>query len=192
MPNYATKVILVGASGVGKTTLIGSFLGNQFESTSKPTVAPAFCSRPVKLEGDTVVDLQCWDTAGQERYIAISQAYYRDADIALLCYAPADCKSIETWSQRVLDVTPTCKVFAVITKADLLTPDEIQADEAASAPVLKKLNAARFITSAKTGQGVNELIDSIAMAAIPEVVQPVSVTPTVNLRDERKNDAKCC
>jgi small GTP-binding protein len=194
MPTYQTKIILVGSSGIGKTSLIGAFIGNQFESVMTPTVAPGFCSRTVKLDGDTVIDLQCWDTAGQERYIAISKTYYRDANIALVCYAPSDFASLETWSGRVREVTETCKLFAVITKSDTLSAADLEEDESASSSVLKKLNALRFVTSARTGAGITQLVDAIATASIPEVAQatPLTSTRMVDLEGAGKRKKKCC
>jgi small GTP-binding protein len=194
MPNYQAKVILVGSSGVGKSSLIGSFVGTEFEIGSSPTVAPAFCSLTVRLEHDVTVDLQCWDTAGQERFLSISTTYYRDADIALVCHAPGDATGIETWAKRVLDVTPSCKIFIVVTKSDSFEPDVLRNDEAATATMVAKYDAERFITSARTREGVNVLMEAVATAAIPapnstKVVEPIG---TVVLNGKGSKKKKCC
>jgi GTPase SAR1 family protein len=55
------KLILVGSSGVGKTSLVGCFFQQQFDSRALPTVAPAFATAPVKVSEGHVVDLQIWD-----------------------------------------------------------------------------------------------------------------------------------
>jgi small GTP-binding protein len=196
MSKLQAKVILVGSSGVGKTSLMSSFVGNQFETSSNPTVAPAFCLRTVEVEQGVSVDLQCWDTAGQERFLAISKTYYRDADVALVCYALSDIASIPTWADRVRDVTPTCKIFAVVTKADTFAPPEIAQDEVAAAVVLDKYQAPRYVTSARTGEGVSILVEAIAQAVLPSPdaqrgVEPVKAG-TVNLGKNTSRKKKCC
>ena len=71
------KIILVGASGVGKTCLIASYFKQSFDFQSIPTVAPAYSCSDVKRKDGTTVSLQIWDTAGQERYHSVSKLFFR-------------------------------------------------------------------------------------------------------------------
>jgi small GTP-binding protein len=195
MRKFQAKVILVGSSGVGKTSLMSGFVGTQFEATSTPTVAPAFCCRTVALDEGVSVDLQCWDTAGQERFLAISKTYYREANVALVCYAASDAASIATWADRVHEVTPDCRIVAVLTKSDTFSPAEIARDEAHAAAVLARYGADRYVTSARTGEGVAALVEAIAAAALPAPdAQPVveTVAPTVTLGRGGSHRRKCC
>jgi small GTP-binding protein len=188
------KVILVGSSGVGKTSLIGAFLGGPFECASAPTVAPAFGVRSVTLPDGRIVELQCWDTAGQERFYSISKSYYRDADIALVCYDPGDVADFQKWSERIRDVTPTSKLFAIVTKCDKWSPDELQRDEATGAGILASFSAPRYVTSALNGEGISFLVEAIATAAIPTVEKPASVPGESRLDIKAGETAKpgCC
>ncbi|KAF5895146.1 ras-related protein Rab-37-like [Clarias magur] len=80
------KTILVGDSGVGKTSLLVQFDQGKFIPGSfSATVGIGFTNKVVTV-GDVKVKLQIWDTAGQERFRSVTHAYYRDAHALLLLY----------------------------------------------------------------------------------------------------------
>jgi len=62
------KVIIIGDSGVGKTSLLESFNYKKVSKSSKPTIGAEFLKKKVVLEDSSEVNLQLWDTAGQERF----------------------------------------------------------------------------------------------------------------------------
>uniref|UniRef100_A0A3Q3J3F9 Uncharacterized protein n=1 Tax=Monopterus albus TaxID=43700 RepID=A0A3Q3J3F9_MONAL len=78
------KLVFLGSSGVGKSTLAQRFSKDEFRSTS-PTVGCAYLTRMVHLSNVTL-RLEIWDTAGQEKYHSITPLYYRGAHAALLVY----------------------------------------------------------------------------------------------------------
>ena len=79
------KVVVIGDSGVGKTSLIQMFNLNKFTSNFKPTIGADFSNKEIKFD-DRVVTMQIWDTAGQERFQSLSSAFYRGADCCCLVY----------------------------------------------------------------------------------------------------------
>ncbi|KAL0488468.1 Ras-related protein Rab [Acrasis kona] len=79
------KVVVIGDSGVGKSNLITRFTQGKFSKDSKPTIGVEFGAKTIEHEGITIKG-QIWDTAGQERFRAISAAYYRGANGALIVY----------------------------------------------------------------------------------------------------------
>eukprot|EP00766_Chilomastix_caulleryi_P000144 gnl/Chilomastix_caulleri/1137.p1 GENE.gnl/Chilomastix_caulleri/1137~~gnl/Chilomastix_caulleri/1137.p1 ORF type:complete len:165 (-),score=10.75 gnl/Chilomastix_caulleri/1137:309-803(-) len=79
------KVVLLGDSGVGKTSLIYRYIKNEFSEYSEPTVG-ALCSSKTVRANDHDVLLEIWDTAGQERYRSLVPMYYRDAECAIVVY----------------------------------------------------------------------------------------------------------
>ncbi|XP_074116075.1 ras-related protein Rab-37 isoform X4 [Cotesia typhae] len=74
----AHKTILLGDSGVGKTSLLVQFDTGSFSGNFAATVGIGFTNKVVNV-GDTRIKLQIWDTAGQERFRSVTHAYYRDA-----------------------------------------------------------------------------------------------------------------
>ncbi|KAL3315730.1 Ras- protein Rab-11B [Cichlidogyrus casuarinus] len=94
---FASLVVMVGDSGVGKSNILSRFTTNQFKMESSSTIGVEFATRSMQL-GDSKIKIQIWDTAGQERYRAITSAYYRGAFGALLVY---DITKIETFDNLV-------------------------------------------------------------------------------------------
>ncbi|KAI2168383.1 hypothetical protein LOZ23_002190 [Ophidiomyces ophidiicola] len=82
------KIVVLGAQGVGKTSLVQRYVKNSFNpAATVSTVGASFVTKRVlDYTSDTVVRLQIWDTAGQERFRSISRLYYRGANAGLLCY----------------------------------------------------------------------------------------------------------
>lgn len=74
------KIVVLGAQGVGKTSLVDRFVKNAFtppEAMTSTIGASFLTKRVVDIDSGTVVRLQIWDTAGQERFRSISKLYYR-------------------------------------------------------------------------------------------------------------------
>ena len=88
------KLILIGNSNVGKTSLMSQYVHNKLPKTTTPTIGVEFATKKVTFKNGAVVKAQIWDTAGQERYKAISSAYYRRAKGVILVY---DVTSRETF-----------------------------------------------------------------------------------------------
>eukprot|EP01104_Vermistella_antarctica_P000568 TRINITY_DN10721_c0_g1_i1.p1 TRINITY_DN10721_c0_g1~~TRINITY_DN10721_c0_g1_i1.p1 ORF type:complete len:209 (+),score=58.64 TRINITY_DN10721_c0_g1_i1:389-1015(+) len=79
------KVILLGESGVGKTSLMFQFVKNTFSGSYKTTIGADFLTKELDIDG-RLVTLQIWDTAGQERYQGLGNAFYRGADACILVF----------------------------------------------------------------------------------------------------------
>jgi small GTP-binding protein len=152
------KLILIGSAGVGKTSLVSSYFDHPFEEHVLSTVAPAFSPAIVQL-GPTKVALQIWDTAGQERYQSISQMFYRDAQIAFICFDHKNFDTVDKWvGQLHANVTDACVIFLVATKADLLAQREFEEFRQQMRAKATEIGAERFLsTSAKTSMGVKEV-----------------------------------
>jgi small GTP-binding protein len=187
--NASVKLILVGDSGAGKTSLVTSYLTGSFESDAIPTVAPAHSTSTVTLQDGSAVLLQIWDTAGQEAYLSISQNFYREADIALVCYTPAGTDSIDAWIARVHGVVPTCLIFLVATKADTLSEQgRLDLFNAGLERVQNCGAKVHYVTSAKTGLSVKEVFTGAAKAG----GNLEHSEPKLTLSAERAGDAAGC
>ncbi len=77
------KIVLIGDSGVGKTTMIQSYVNNTPEMFTNPTVGSMFFSKTLTINGKAY-NLQIWDTAGQERFKSMTPMFFRDAHGVLL------------------------------------------------------------------------------------------------------------
>ena len=101
--DYSFKFILVGDTGVGKTSLIGRFIENRFDPNHEFTVGVEFAAKTVLLNGKPI-KLQIWDTAGQEEFRAITRSYYRSSAAALVVFDVARRETFRNASRWVEDV----------------------------------------------------------------------------------------
>ncbi|XP_019463566.1 PREDICTED: ras-related protein Rab7-like isoform X3 [Lupinus angustifolius] len=80
-----SKVIVLGDSGVGKTSLMNQYAYKKFSQQYKATIGADFVTKELQID-DKLITLQIWDTAGQERFRSLGPAFYRGADCCVLVY----------------------------------------------------------------------------------------------------------
>jgi small GTP-binding protein len=183
------KVILAGNTSVGKTSLTASFLGQDFDPTGCPTITSQFSPKSVEIDGSKV-ELQIWDTAGQERYVSMTQFHFRAANVAVICFCSDDVGALKKWADRVLKTTPSCKIFAVLTKCDLLNNDAAGEIQEQVTPIVQELEADFFATSARTGEGVISLLNAIARFGLSQRNSSISRLP-IEGEKEQNNECSC-
>lgn len=85
-PSY--KIVLLGDSSVGKTSLVHRFTNNSFDQHTSNTIGAAFITKELQSSKTPIkhLKLEIWDTAGQERYRSLTPMYYRNSKIAIICY----------------------------------------------------------------------------------------------------------
>jgi len=74
--DHLAKVLLIGESAVGKTSLLQRFAKNDFPLNHLPTIAIDFKVKSIELNGQ-IVKLQLWDTAGQERFNTLTSSFFK-------------------------------------------------------------------------------------------------------------------
>jgi small GTP-binding protein len=102
------KVIIIGDSGVGKTSLLESFNYKKISKSSKPTIGAEFLKKKVVLEDGSEVNLQLWDTAGQERFQSLCTSFYRGSDCCVLVFDLSQGESYEnldSWRETFISTT---------------------------------------------------------------------------------------
>ena len=81
------KVVLIGESGVGKTSIISRYTTNTFKSQLMSTPGANFVTKNVIMEDkNQTIRFEIWDTAGQERYRALAKVFYKNAAVCVLVY----------------------------------------------------------------------------------------------------------
>ena len=90
------KVVLIGESGVGKTSIINRYANNQFSPNLDPTPGANFTTKQLEIKGfKQQIKFEIWDTAGQEKYRALAKVFYKNAHICILVYDITRKKSFE-------------------------------------------------------------------------------------------------
>ena len=184
----ALKVIMVGNSAVGKTSLVARYVEQPFTERTVSTSSPVFISATENVNGENV-DLEIWDTAGQEQYRSLMAMYFRGANVALLCFSKETFGSIPEWNQAVKDAEPHCKILLVLTKSDLLSEDEIQGVYHDVEGLDSAIEYVDFlVTSSKSGEGVRELFSTAAKCSRKVKL----AAPEPGLEPASPSDKKSC
>lgn len=93
--SYICKVILVGESGVGKTSIISRYIYDEFKITEQVTLGASCSEKRINLEDGFLLKLYIWDTIGQENYRALNKMFYKNAIFVILVYDITNARSFE-------------------------------------------------------------------------------------------------
>merc|ERR1712048_1178334 len=160
---YQFKLVLLGETSVGKSSLVLRFVKGQFHEFQESTIGAAFLTQTVVLD-DTTVKFEIWDTAGQERYHSLAPMYYRGAAAAIVAYDITNRDTFQRAKQWVKELqrqgNPNIVIALAGNKVDLSSKRKVEAEEAQA---YADDNGIMFKeTSAKTAHNVNELFVDIA------------------------------
>lgn len=128
-------------------------------------IVAAFLTQTLHVDGDTM-KFEIWDTAGQERYHSLAPMYYRGANAAVIVYDITSVESFERAKKWVTELDkqaqPDIVIALVGNKTDLQTKRQVQKEDVAAYAQQMRPSLILMEASAKTGDNVNELFDTIA------------------------------
>merc|ERR1712070_1185769 len=193
---FQYKLVLLGDSAVGKSSLVLRFVRGQFFEYQESTIGAAFLTQTVTLQ-DTTVKFEIWDTAGQERYHSLAPMYYRGAAAAIVAYDITNRDTFQRAKQWVKELqrqgNPNIVIALAGNKVDLSSKRKVEPEEAES---YASDNGIFFMeTSAKTATNVNELFVAIARKLPKNTPAPrPGGQGLVIATDTRGSDSKkgCC
>lgn len=167
------KVIILGDSGVGKTSLMNQYVQKKFSNQYKATIGADFLTKEVVVD-DRLVTMQIWDTAGQERFQSLGVAFYRGADCCVLVFdvtQPNTFKTLDSWRDEFLIQAsprdPDNFPFVVLgNKVDL--ENRAVSQKWAQQWCQGKNNIPYFETSAKEAINVEQAFYTIAQNALAQ------------------------
>ncbi|KAI5161550.1 hypothetical protein NEAUS03_1641 [Nematocida ausubeli] len=163
------KLLIIGESNVGKTSILQRFIDNKFEKTFSTTIGIDFRSKAIKVDGKEI-ELQIWDTAGQERFFSITRSYYRGSDGIFLTFdltSESSFASLTKWIGEIKEkVDEKVPVFLLGNKKDLLKGSESEINLLATVSRIKEiseeLKVPWYSTSAKSGENIEEIFMDMA------------------------------
>ena len=158
--NY--KIAIIGNQHVGKTTILSRYKYETTDDSYAPTVGIDFLTKNVFLE-DKTIRLIMWDTAGQERFKSLIPSYLKNANCVILTYDITEKSSFSALGKWLSDVKDNVVegTFIILcgNKIDLNNKRVISKEEGEK--FAKENNIAFAETSATTGQGIDELFNTI-------------------------------
>lgn len=188
-----SKLVLLGDSAVGKSSLVLRFVKKQFLEYNESTIGAAFLTQTVQVN-DSVVKFEIWDTAGQERYHSLAPMYYRGASAAVVVYDITSRTSYQRAKMWVKELKWQAQPPQVIhLSGNKLDLEELRQVDNEEARAYAEEQGILFLeTSAKTNHNVFELFRAIAIK-LPKNA-PVAKNTGISVDPELVAPAKkgCC
>lgn len=163
------KLVLIGNTSVGKTSLVTRFAHKRFTDHVSSTIGASFISYVMDI-GQDKVRLNIWDTAGQERFRSMVTMYYRHVDMAIIVFDVTnyDIKNLKYWIQEYIRQSDKDdpKFILVGNKRDLLDIESYISDDITD--LAESYKTKLFITSALNGHNVEQTFEYIAETLLKE------------------------
>ena len=155
------KIMIIGESKIGKTSLISRYCSNKFIGGAYlSTIGIDFQIKNLVINKKNI-RLQIWDTAGQERYRNIAKNYFQSSDGFIIVYDISDIESFEKldyWIEQIkTNSQENIKMILFGNKCDLIDDRQIKKEEGEEYAKTKKIKF--FEVSAKDGTNVNEAFE---------------------------------
>ncbi|KAH9411725.1 ras GTPase [Ordospora pajunii] len=161
------KVVFLGSSNVGKTTLMSQYLHQEVQKSYGPTIGLDFVSTTI-IVGGYKVRLQLWDTAGQERFNSIIPNYTRNSFLAIIVFDVRDESSFEKIDHWINTLVKTndeagskIKVLIVGNKKDLADEATLERYREIGGKKARKYDGEYVSTSAMKHEGIEDLVNAI-------------------------------
>jgi small GTP-binding protein len=191
------KVVLLGSSAVGKTSIVNRAVSDTFTADEATTIGAQFSTKMVVNSDNIEITLKIWDTAGQERFRSLAPMYFQGAHFALLVFSLTDRSSLtdaKTWEAELrkhADDKRFPQLYLIGNKSDLVGQRDVTPDDAQG--LAEQLGAQYFETSALSGSNIQELLADIANnVTVKETEvssQAVALTPAATASTPSKS---CC
>ena len=204
LKTYSIKLLTIGESSVGKTSIISKLCTDTFDPHQLGTTGIDFCGFTLNYNQDTKVNISLWDTAGQERYNNVSRQYFSKVNGMLLVYDITSRDSFEKiskWIEEIIEKVGSLDEIGFVllgNKNDLQLQRVVSKEEGKEKA--KELGIPFFETSAKTGYNLKESIAVLSQKTIELIEKAnkdddmergsVALNNKKNTKD--KNQDKCC
>jgi len=195
------KILLIGDSGVGKSSLLVSFISSSVEDLS-PTIGVDFKIKQLTVGGKRL-KLTIWDTAGQERFRTLTSSYYRGAQGIILVYDVTRRETftnlVDVWGKEIelYSTNQECVRMLVGNKVDRESERGVSREEGIA--LAKELKCMFLECSARTRQNVEHCFEELALKImeVPSLLEEGSSAVKRNnlkQRPEHKTNSQagCC
>jgi len=173
MDKLHAKIVILGESSVGKTSIVMRGVRNEFLEFCEPTIGAAFHTLSNVVD-NTTVKLEIWDTAGQERYRSLAPMYYRGSSLAMVVYDVTNPDSVTNalgWMDELVKRIDNreCQFVLVGNKSDMGAPtsEMVRTLDSIIETYSSTERPIHHVTvSAKSGSNIPELFDHICRTIV--------------------------
>ena len=184
------KVILVGETGTGKTSLINITMDLKFnEGEEASTSAASFVTKKMKI-GDKEYSINLWDTIGQERFRSLTKIFIKDSKIVIFVYDITRLdtfKELEFWFKAIHDVLGDEPVLGIVgNKKDLIMKEQVSEEKAEK--YAEEKNVPFKLTTAKNPFGFKSFLEDLLKKYIEKTGGVVESSEGKKLEDNKNNN----
>ncbi|XP_078492096.1 ras-related protein Rab-35 [Ciona intestinalis] len=198
--DHLFKLLIIGDSGVGKSSLLLRFADNTFSGSYITTIGVDFKIRTIEIGGEKV-KLQIWDTAGQERFRTITSTYYRGTHGVIVVYDVQSAESfvnVKRWLHEIEQNCDSVNRILVGNKDDCAEKKVVETADAKK--FSDQINITLFETSAKENKNIEEMFTEITRQVLRTKQNSQNQSGAgqpdgLKLRDKRnkpKKSSGCC
>ena len=196
------KTIIVGDSGVGKTSIIGRYI-KKYNERTETTITASFTNKLEKIN-DKLIYFEIWDTAGTERYRSINNIFYQDSSICIMVYDITSKKSFENlenfWYKEIINSSSSPNIIFHVAgnKIDLYEDEEVKEEYVKK--YCDKIGCEYSLISAKENKSIDILFKKLGEKFInSDIYKNIKQNNNNNKRinfavdsDEKKEPQKTC
>ena len=189
MSDEEIKVILIGESGTGKTSLINATMGLKFKDTVESTTTNSFSSKTVTINNKEYV-LNLWDTIGQEKFRSLTKIFIKDSKIVILVYditRKASFNELNFWLKMIQDILGDEPVLGICgNKSDLFVKEQVKEGEVKK--YSEEKNIPFKLTSAKNPLSFNKFLEDLVKQYLEKRgVETVGTKDKIDLNSKKRN-----
>ena len=189
MSDEEIKVILIGESGTGKTSLINATMGLKFKDTVESTTTNSFSSKTVTINNKEYV-LNLWDTIGQEKFRSLTKIFIKDSKIVILVYditRKASFNELNFWLKMIQDILGDEPVLGICgNKSDLFVKEQVKEEEVKK--YSEEKNIPFKLTSAKNPLSFNKFLEDLVKQYLEKRgVEIVGTKDKIDLNNKKRN-----
>ena len=203
---YELRIILVGDSNVGKTSLINRFMGNDFQENYQCTINVDFKIKTITFSSSIAAELKIWDTCGQERFKSLTSKYFKDAHGVVLVFDVSDLstfKNLSFWLKEIKNNSNSNIKPEIILVANKIDLEDRKVTNETGKEFANKNKIMYVETSAKNGLNIDSPFEKLSDVLINKIkenpdnyVNNTSVQiknyDEKNLEKDREKEVKCC
>ena len=202
--NISCEVVVVGDTGVGKTSIIERYINNRYDENQKTTLVSSYTFKKIDIKKyNKSVSLDIWDTAGQEVYRSLSKNFYLNASIGILVYDISRKDSFESikeyWFEQLKTFGEENMIFDVVgNKMDLFQNEQISEKEARE--FAKSIGAGYHLISCKQSVGIKDLFEDCAKKYLEtnkltennKIKENRNISLSLENKQTKEEKKKCC
>jgi len=203
---YKFKIILVGNSSVGKTSLINRYMGFGFEENYPCTVNADFKIKSLTIDEITGAELTVWDTCGQEKYKALTRQYFKDAHGVILLYDVTNedsFKGLNSWLTEIRNNSN--KDVSIVLVGNKIDLDDRKITKEIASEFAIKNGLFYYETSSKDGINIDVPFENLAKDLVKKIKEYADSDPNETVEQKlerikerniierkREKEVKCC